>query len=101
MKFYLFAITILCFISTGFNSRVDAQDDFNYGHLKERQSLSTDLAQNVNSNPQSAEDYFNRGINYGESGQKEKALADFNQAIKLNSNYTQTYYNRLKDLWLF
>ena len=94
MKSYLFALTTLCLLSTGFDSSVDAQDDFNYVNSEQAGSISTYLTQNINSNPQSAEDYFNRGVIYYKSGQNEKALADFNQTITLNPNDAKAYYNR-------
>ena len=74
MKSYLFAITTLCFINTGFNVSVDAQEIFNYDYLKKSDNLSTDLAQNVENNPNNAEEYFNRGVLYLESGQTKKAI---------------------------
>lgn len=62
MKSHLLAIATLCFVSTGFNLSVDAQDDFERRHLKHEGSLLlTDIAQNVESDSQTAKDYFNRG----------------------------------------
>jgi tetratricopeptide (TPR) repeat protein len=45
-------------------------------------------------NPDSANDYNNRGLVYYQSGQGERAIADYNKAIALNSRLGSAYNNR-------
>ena len=44
--------------------------------------------------PQSAENYVNRGIAYNELGQNQLAIADYTKALDLAPNQTLAYYNR-------
>ncbi len=83
MKSYLLTIAILCLLSTGCNLSVNVQDDFNSSHLKQSESLSTDLAQNIDSNPQNAEDYYNRGLLYKDLGKVSQYKKDFEMAASL------------------
>lgn len=64
--------------------------------LAQRQSSIPDrtLAQFQKSQPESAEDYFNRGIIYFEQGKYDLALANYDQAIEINSKNAKAYYNR-------
>lgn len=48
----------------------------------------------LQSNPTSAEMYYQRGLNFQELGDKKAAIADFNQAIQLDSRHAQAYYQR-------
>ena len=44
--------------------------------------------------PQSAENYVNRGIAYNELGQNQLAIADYTKALKIEPQQTLAYYNR-------
>ena len=54
--------------------------------------LPINLVQNVNNNPQTAEDYYERAYFYRKSRQHEEALADLEQAIELDPESAKTYY---------
>ncbi|MEL7408407.1 MAG: hypothetical protein AAFN00_15870, partial [Cyanobacteria bacterium J06558_2] len=70
MKSHLFTITTLCFISTGFNSHADVQNNFNHGYWEQSENWSnsrvsfrlkalenpssTNLVQNIDGNPRNA-----------------------------------------------
>ncbi len=81
-------------VSTGFNLCVNGQNEFNYNNSQHEGSLSTDLAQNVETLPSGAKDYYNRSTRAIQSGQIDLALTDLNQAIKLNPQFTEAYINR-------
>lgn len=46
------------------------------------------------SKPESAEDYFYRGVSSVKIGNLEEAFADFTKAIELNPKISEVYYNR-------
>ena len=94
MKSYLLTIAALSLVATGFNIPVNAQDDFNHSQSQSSASLSTNLAQNINTVPNTAEGYLHRGISYIKLGEATKALADFDRAIELNPNNVDIYINR-------
>jgi tetratricopeptide (TPR) repeat protein len=48
----------------------------------------------IERNPDSANDYSNRGLVYFQNGQKEAAIADYDQAIELNPRLDSAYNNR-------
>jgi tetratricopeptide (TPR) repeat protein len=48
----------------------------------------------IERNPDSANDYSNRGLVYFQDGQPEAALADYNRAIDLNPQLDSAYNNR-------
>ena len=47
-----------------------------------------------NSNPTSAEDYYNRGNTYFHNGDYDHAIADFDKAIQLKRDNATAYNNR-------
>jgi tetratricopeptide (TPR) repeat protein len=57
-------------------------------------STPTGNAQTVQSDPQSAADYVNRGNAYFKKGEYDKAIADYTQAIQLNPGSAEVYYIR-------
>lgn len=64
MKSYFLTVVTLYLLTTGFNFSVNAGDKFNHdrNELKSSSSLSIDLAQNSADNPQTAKEYFDRGV---------------------------------------
>ena len=46
------------------------------------------------SDPKSAEDYSNRGVNYAKEGKYSEAMADFNKAIEMAPKDSKVYTNR-------
>lgn len=48
----------------------------------------------IDCNPNSANDYSNRGLVYFQDGQADAALADYNRAIELNPRLDSAYNNR-------
>jgi tetratricopeptide (TPR) repeat protein len=50
-----------------------------------------------NSNPTSAEGYYNRGNACAAKGDHDCAIADYDQAIKLKPDFAEAYYNRGND----
>jgi len=48
----------------------------------------------IQSSPNSADLYCQRGINYQKMGQKERALEDFTKAIELDPSYALAHHNR-------
>jgi tetratricopeptide (TPR) repeat protein len=48
----------------------------------------------LQSDPKSADMYYQRGLSLQELGDKEAALADFNQAIQLDSHHAPAYHQR-------
>ena len=48
----------------------------------------------IESDPKSAEAYFNRGYTYGQMGDLDKAIADCTKAIELNPQCAGAYNNR-------
>lgn len=61
------------------------------GHVEEAIALFTAV---IERNPQSANDYNNRGLAYYQAGQLERAIADYNTAILLNPSLDSAYNNR-------
>lgn len=51
-------------------------------------------SQVIEVNPESANDYNNRGLVYFHTGQPEKALADYNRALELSPQLDSVYNNR-------
>ncbi|MFM2063059.1 MAG: hypothetical protein RLZZ507_2729 [Cyanobacteriota bacterium] len=52
------------------------------------------LNQLIDSHPQNAVDYNNRGLIYFQSGECQKALCDYNTAMQLNPKLASVYNNR-------
>jgi tetratricopeptide (TPR) repeat protein len=52
------------------------------------------LSQLIDSHPQNAVDYNNRGLVYFQSGESQKALRDYNTAMQLNPKLASVYNNR-------
>lgn len=48
----------------------------------------------IESAPDSADAYYNRGDAYDEIGEYDRAIADYNRAIQLDPNHARAYYNR-------
>lgn len=48
----------------------------------------------LQTDPTSAEMYYQRGLNFQELGDKEAAMSDFNQAIQLDSRHASAYHQR-------
>jgi tetratricopeptide (TPR) repeat protein len=55
-----------------------------------------DLSRAINSQVNSADAYYERGLILLKSEDTEGALDDFSQAIRINSNHTEAYYNRAR-----
>ena len=45
-------------------------------------------------NPESAIDYYNRGLSYDDLGQYQRAIEDYNKAIELNPKFAYAYNNK-------
>ena len=54
----------------------------------------TDYSKAIESAPDSADVYYNRGAAYDEMGEYGKAIVDYSKAIELDPNHTLAYYNR-------
>ena len=54
----------------------------------------TDYNKAIESAPDSADVYYNRGDAYDEIGEYGKAIVDYSKAIELDPNHTLAYYNR-------
>ena len=48
----------------------------------------------IESDPKSAEAYFNRGKAWDDKGDHDKAIADYNKAVELDPRDAEAYYNR-------
>ena len=48
----------------------------------------------ANSNPKSADDYYNLGLSHQQKNEYELAIDNYSQAIKLDSSHEKAYLNR-------
>lgn len=69
-------------------------DESQSDEAEESQYSIDELTQKINSNPNNADAYFNRGSAYRKSDDYEKALADFNKAIEFNPKNSVAYNGR-------
>ena len=78
MKYYLLTIAVFTLANRCLNIPVNAQDLFDRGltqsQLQQTKSLSLDLAQNTETSPQSAEEYFKRSLDYIRSSNGKKKI---------------------------
>lgn len=71
--------------------RASAHNKVRQGEYVEAIALFTQL---ISRNPDSANDYNNRGLIYFQIGQTQKAIADYNHALLLNPELDSAYNNR-------
>lgn len=71
--------------------RASAHNKVKRGEYVEAIALFTQL---ISRNPESANDYNNRGLIYFQLGKTEQAIADYNYALLLNPELDSAYNNR-------
>ena len=58
------------------------------------ENMRKNSATQSNSNAESAEEYFNRGLAVSKQGNLPQAISDFTKAIEINPNLADAYYGR-------
>jgi len=60
----------------------------------ENPEATKDYDEAISLNPQSAEAYYERGLEYQKQGQEERAIEDFDKAIRIDPEFAKAYRNR-------
>lgn len=89
-------------IKTGFNAAIPINTflnlrdriDIDMANLTVDSTPPTENSAARIDNPESAQDYNNRGLIQSGDGKFSEALAAFDRAIELDSEYTEAYFNR-------
>ncbi|BAZ04060.1 trypsin-like peptidase domain-containing protein [Calothrix sp. NIES-3974] len=89
-------------LPTGFNSAIPinnfvdiiSKSGLNLSDLNIDNNSATKTNQLNLSNPQTAEEFFVRGLIHAEKGDTWDAIADYTRALRINPNYTLAYYHR-------
>lgn len=89
---------IVLISSVAFSQQFDLEKTFNPSlsedHRKEIKENIYNYSQIINSNPNDAIAYLNRGVSYANLGLYPDAITDYNKSISIDSTIPQAYYNR-------
>jgi len=94
MKYFWLLTAALCLMSTSFSDSAIAKNEMSFA-VGDRQS-GKNLAQNINNDPQTAEEYIQRSISYlrSQPPKVNEAIADLDRAIELNPDLYPAYLIR-------